>query len=379
MAPDIAINELPMIGNDGPLAVLDPMCGSGTVLAAASAKGHKAIGFDVDPLAVLMSEVATMPVDTDALDAVVKRVVSAAARSRIRRMPWDDEETEKFSLYWFGDKQRLELARVSAEINEVKNLKLRKILQIALSRTIITKSPRASLAGDTSHSRPHRVVTSSDYDVIAGFEQSATDLTKYLSKRSLSGDVKVELGDSRRLTSVKSGSIDLTITSPPYLNAIDYLRGHKMSLIWFGYSIPDLRVIRSGSIGAERKLTVRTESRVQHMVDLVITQSNNESALPIGTITRYAHDLCAFADQLFRVSKEGARAVIVIGNSALKGNYIQNDMMVSRAVSESGFTAVERVERDLPENQRYLPINTRDKNSSMSKRMRTEVVLTLKK
>ena len=33
---------------------------------------------------------------------------------------------------------------------------------------------------------------------------------------------------------MQQGSVDLTVTSPPYLNAIDYLRGHKMSLVWMG-------------------------------------------------------------------------------------------------------------------------------------------------
>src|SRR3712207_7608036 len=43
------------------------------------------------------------------------------------------------------------------------------------------------------------------------------------------------------------------ITSPPYLNAIDYLRGHRLSLVWLGYRIGDLRLTRAVSIGAERR------------------------------------------------------------------------------------------------------------------------------
>ena len=67
MAPDIAIDHLPPAANDAGVVVLDPMCGSGTVLAAAAAaeRGHTARGFDVDPLAVLMSSVATQAVDTE--------------------------------------------------------------------------------------------------------------------------------------------------------------------------------------------------------------------------------------------------------------------------------------------------------------------------
>ena len=39
--------------------------------------------------------------------------------------------------------------------------------------------------------------------------------------------------------------------SPPYLTAIDYLRGHRLALVWFGSGILDQRSVRAGSIGAE--------------------------------------------------------------------------------------------------------------------------------
>src|SRR5204863_3927565 len=57
-------------------------------------------------------------------------------------------------------------------------------------------------------------------------------------------------GDARELP-VRSKSIDLVLTSPPYLNAIDYLRCSKFSLVWMGHSVDELRQIRGESIGAE--------------------------------------------------------------------------------------------------------------------------------
>src|ERR1044072_253056 len=67
MSPGIALAAL---GNAGPgLRVLDPMAGSGTALAVARANGHPALGFDLDPLAVLLAGVWTSTVDpTDVLN-----------------------------------------------------------------------------------------------------------------------------------------------------------------------------------------------------------------------------------------------------------------------------------------------------------------------
>lgn len=378
MAPDIAIDHLDSIEGETELVVLDPMCGSGTVLAAAADRGHAACGFDVDPLAVLMSSVATRAVDTEAVVAEAERICAHARVSSVDEPRWDDAETQKFAEYWFAATQRVQLNRLSRELDEVSDEAVRQALQVALSRIIVTKAPKASLAADTSHSRPHRVATESSYDVYRGFEGSVASLTKLLDQRSMVGQVKVSRGDTRALD-LPDASVDLIITSPPYLNAIDYLRGHKMSLIWFGHTIPDLRKIRSNSIGAERALDGKALKQVDDMVSFIENAANDPSKLPLATIMRYAHDLTLFSRELHRVCREGAEVVTVIGNSTLRGNYIQNDILVRQAYEGAGFSLRDRTERELPESKRYLPVRTTNAASSMAKRMRTEVVLTVEK
>ena len=62
MAPGLALDVI--ADSKQPLRILDPMSGSGTVLAVARLKGHHAIGIDMDPLAVLISRVWTTEVDS---------------------------------------------------------------------------------------------------------------------------------------------------------------------------------------------------------------------------------------------------------------------------------------------------------------------------
>src|SRR2546423_6571083 len=63
MAPGIALEALGE--SKTTLRVLDPMAGSGTVLAVARSKGHRAFGIDLDPLAVLLAGVWTRTVDAE--------------------------------------------------------------------------------------------------------------------------------------------------------------------------------------------------------------------------------------------------------------------------------------------------------------------------
>jgi DNA modification methylase len=57
MAPELALETLNDLAANS--VVLDPMSGSGTVIRQAAEMGHRPIGFDMDPLAVLMSQVWT--------------------------------------------------------------------------------------------------------------------------------------------------------------------------------------------------------------------------------------------------------------------------------------------------------------------------------
>ena len=233
MPLEIALDAIPELTSEA-LTVLDPMCGSGTVLSVALQRGQNAVGVDIDPLAVMMSQLAVTEIETAEMLTLAARVVTRAA-AHAGSPPWrDDPETDQFVDYWFGPAQKHQLMALAAAIDAVENQDQKLALRLAMSRTIVTKSPKASLAADTSHSRPHKVITESSYDVLAGFELSAKQVARYLEQRSLRGHGQVAIGDARDLSSIADGAADLAVTSPPYLNALDYLRGHKFALVWFG-------------------------------------------------------------------------------------------------------------------------------------------------
>lgn len=168
----------------------------------------------------------------------------------------------------------------------------------------------------------------------------------------------------------------MAVTSPPYLNALDYLRGHKLALVWFGHKISDLRTRRGISIGSERMLNSPTSEVVASIVETVEAEATDKSLLKRGMVERFAHDCLEFAAELFRVVKDGGDVVLVVGNSTLRANYIRNDAIVQRAMQHAGFTLKNRYEREIPPTKRYMAIDDAG-SSTINKRMRTEVVLTL--
>ena len=215
----------------------------------------------------------------------------------------------------------------------------------------------------------------SDYDVISGFSLAFTDLVRLLNARRLAGSAETHLGDCRSLPFVATNSIDMVVTSPPYLNAIDYMRGHKFALIWLGYSIPELREIRSSSIGAERAMDHPAEAEASELIAQIEREAVDRALLPIATLTRYSHDLVLFARQMKRVLKHEGRLIAVVGNSTLRGNFIRNDSLAERALQNCGFTTTQSTQRPLPASKRYLPITTDKPSSAITRRMRTETIL----
>src|SRR6266849_6416771 len=163
MAPGIALEALG--DHKSTLRVLDPMAGSGTVLAVARANGHRAFGVDLDPLAVLLAGVWTRTVDAERIRDKAAEVLDRAKEGFAMltagyAYPGDsDDETRKFIRYWFDDYARRQLAALAAAIRRVHDEGTRDVLWCAFSRLIITKQAGASLAMDLSHSRPHRRFT----------------------------------------------------------------------------------------------------------------------------------------------------------------------------------------------------------------------------
>ena len=374
MAPHIAQDSLRAVGRGG--RVLDPMCGSGTVLRAAVEAGLDCTGIDIDPLAILMSRVWAGPPDTSDLEQRAKCLVQRARTLREDKIEEvHDPETKDFIEFWFATSQRKQLLRLATVLREHEGPQT-DALAISFSRVIITKEMRASLARDTSHSRPHRVATENDFDVYEGFLKSASHVAKRLAPELVKGKANIFEGDARNLEVLDDDSFDLAVTSPPYLNAIDYLRGHKLTLVWLGYELSHIRETRTLSVGAENALD---PARVQIDVTPYVVESPGATFADrhLGWVRHYAVDIKAVIGELYRVVKQSGRVIIVVGDSFIRGAVVRNAMLVRDLAREAGFQIENTQVRSIPARRRYLPPPGKGQNK-LDTRMREETVLELK-
>ncbi|WP_312369061.1 hypothetical protein [Stenotrophomonas sp.] len=193
----------------------------------------------------------------------------------------------------------------------------------------------------------------------------------------ITGKVRVKQGDCRDLTALVGGKFDAIITSPPYLNAIDYLRGHKLALVWLGYTIPVLRQIRAGSIGTENSGSTRHRRVADYsgLGDLI----SGISDLPVrqkSIINKYAIDAEAMLREMRAVIAPGGRLVLVLADSVVRGVEVPSSKIFSEIAHRIGFKTIDRVVREIPAAKRYLPIA--GETSSLARRMRYESIETFR-
>lgn len=393
--------------------VLDPMSGSGTTILEATLTERRAIGTDIDPLAILIAMVKTTPINPLlALDrskeslnrariAVDENPISLIDKFKTGR----DKSTNEFIDFWFDRETQLELIGLIAAIERIEELQIKNFLKLAFSAIIIKKSGGVSLALDLAHTRPHRakLIYKQNGEILEGAEyltqpvKNLSYATKRLRSPFLEFERKVEanlggilpqgnhpkarvtFGNAENLP-IASDTIDLIVTSPPYAsNAIDYMRAHKFSLVWFGYPVTHLSKKRGTYIGGEITKDVIFEELPQFTSRIVgeISQLNNKKG---QVLARYYSEMRRVLREMYRVLKPGKKAVLVVGNSIMEGCSTRTHLCLADIGKQIGFSSPNIIERNLDRDRRMMPTGKKvDENSQIQQRMHKEYVLEFEK
>ena len=221
--------------------VLDPMMGSGTTIVEALLEGRRGIGLDIDPLALRVSHAKTIPMSADDLRDIGLKVISQAQdllsdHSIERLIEKFDSRTKAFIDYWFYPHTQRELAALVLSIQTVDISLVRRFLELTFSSIIVTKSGGVSRARDLAHSRPHLDQEKTPKNALAQFSLRLQKNIKSMGHLETKSSIAAPLPGDARAMPLKNEVIDLIVTSPPYANAIDYMRAHKFP--WCGWVSP---------------------------------------------------------------------------------------------------------------------------------------------
>lgn len=311
--------------------VLDPFCGSGTVLVEAILAGKKSLGTDLNPLAVMLSKRKVErrdPADLEAL-TVAARAAADTADARRKAKSGASHRYGPEDVAAFDPHVLLELDGLSVGIEAVKDLGVRDDLRLVLSAILVKVSKRR---GDTSQGEaPKRIAAGYTAKL---FVKKAADFAERLRVlRELAPEpwmtANVMLDDASRLARVRPASVSAVITSPPYAATYDYLEHHALRLRWLGL---DPRGLERGEMGARRQY---------------------RGAAPADARRAWGEELSGVLDAIARVTRPGSPVVLLIADSAVGAGALAKplraDDMVARAADHQGdFEPIARASQPRP-------------------------------
>lgn len=248
-----------LVENAGPGLIVDPFCGSGTVLVEARAAGNAALGNDLNPLAVLVAFAKTwtaapgrrkaMQTQGGRIAAAVLQAGKAARRAGAEPMPtrkpvgFDPNARNRRLASWFQPHTRRELEMIAALIDEIEDEPIHKVLTACLSAILYKVSSRTS---DTDGTWVDRNIARGNAARL--FAQRVELLAAGLADMGKGGPPDVVEGDARKLP-IADGSAAAVITSPPYAGTYDYAEHQRLRFDFLGLRH---REMDDGEIGARR-------------------------------------------------------------------------------------------------------------------------------
>lgn len=344
--------------------ILDPFCGSGTTLIESALHGNLAYGIDIDPLSVLISKVKTTQVNISKLNEISKWVLENIEKKQ-KGTFIPDCETIK---HWFTvdamnklSTIRYLIERILVEFgNETEVKDIYDLLIICFSSIIrrVSNADNESQKTYVSHTKikqPEEVNSL----FVKQLKYFIERITEFSNIENLKTPIVLNNSSASSIsTLIKGQKIDLAITSPPYIKAIDYIYNQMVELFWIG----DLFQMQTQILQNEKK--------TQYIGNKQITTTEYKNYSPYKTtfeiegldkklqqvfdtdkknghkhsyITRkYFLEMEHHFSEISKCLKHNAHYIMVVGDSTVSDIYFDTSDILVEIAKRQGFTLINK-------------------------------------
>lgn len=309
--------------------ILDPFMGSGVVCVESIISGRRFIGYDINPLAVLITKVRSTPLEYKSTFSIVDEIIRRAKKVKPFIPNFNNID------YWFTEKTKEDLAKLLAVIKKVKSIKIKNFLKVSFSETVRRVS--------NIKFNEFKLLRRKDYaieerDAFRNFRTIALRNLGYIKrayeKYLPSGRYEIKTFNVTNRIPLRSQSVDLVITSPPYGDSrttVAYGQFSRLPLQWLGLR----ELVDKESLGSKiREIEEGLPSEILYECLKTISEQNEKRAKEVFS---FYYDLYKSIQEIGRVVKSDGTVCFVVGNRRVKGIDLPTDKISTDFFESIGF------------------------------------------
>ena len=343
--PQVARELLSLVGATDRYLIGDPFCGSGTSLVEASVIGIPTVGVDLDPLAVLISQAKTTVLTPGQL-AEVRRFWNA----KIGMKNPDVLGHAVPNLYhWFRPDTAKQLEFIKQKAIGLEDEELRLFSLVVFSSIIRRVSNADDQTQKTYVSGTLKKAPPAPSDVFRfAVDRATRGMESYASLRKAA--VTVQRGDAREWLSHKK--LDGIITSPPYIDSIDYVYNQMLEYYWLYEflgleSVDAVKILKNEPMGFRRNDVASGLDRLSSVSPLAaevleprLARIQKASKKEAEHVVGYFEDFCEHLAATKQNLNKGSMYALAIGESLIRGVQIPTPTILAELFRSSGFEFV---------------------------------------
>lgn len=294
---------------------MDPFCGSGTTIVESFMHGHDSIGNDLNPLSLLQTKVKT---------SYISRI--KFSRSLESFTNFKTKITDRIIRDEFGSLPKRKLSSLLTNENMVDILTIRGFIKCQ-NDSILSSLYNLGLSAVLWNMFDSRKSPNIRESFVKKLISMHSEILRMNSEIDTKPNV-ILLNENMADLEIEKGSIDIIITSPPYVNALDYHRCHMYNMHFLGYDFKGLR-----------KLEIGSHSKFVH----------NRFRL----LSEYAGDMFKFMYKMNHALKNNRYCVVVLGTSTIEFEKIDAYKLFEKFAHMCGFDHKRTYFRNMLSTKKY--------------------------
>lgn len=338
--------------------VFDPFAGSGTVLVQAKLNHCEVYGVELNPLLqfIARTKINTWHINPDKL----LNVSNNLPPNQDYKAPEFLKSEQHFKPVVLKNLEKIQGGIINfnpttEEEQGIKDLMLVAFSSILVDCSNLKRSPCLGYCKNKNvpDDAPFIFFAKKIKEIYADLKYLQTNLKNFVSKS------EVYLANSK--TFQHNNSYDLVITSPPYMNGLDYVMNYKIEMGWLGFAEnhkqlkkvkDDMVVCDNVSKGLIQEFHNENQRYTNDWLEEIkfnikknieMRGSYRRHDMP-DIVHKYFDDLYIIMKNVAAAINHGGRFILVVGDSLIADVYVPTDLLLARIGKEIGLS-IEKIEK----------------------------------